>query len=131
MLGRDVCHTLSQTSHAFAALSRHELDITDADAMLSKMAWQKPDVVIHCAAYTNVNGAEANPGEALQVNANGARNVAHACRETGATMLYVSTDYVFEGTKGAPYEETDAINPLGVYGKSKAEGEAQVRQILP
>lgn len=82
-----------------------------------------PDVIIHAAAYTNVDKAEQESDMAMAVNADGTERVARAAYKVGARLIYISTDYVFDGTKGRPYEETDATNPLGAYGRSKREGE--------
>jgi dTDP-4-dehydrorhamnose reductase len=82
-----------------------------------------PDVIIHAAAYTNVDKAEQEPAMAMAVNADGTARVARAADKVGARLMYISTDYVFDGTKGRPYEEDDATNPLSAYGRSKREGE--------
>ena len=82
-----------------------------------------PDVIIHTAAYTNVDKAEQEPDIAMAVNADGTERVARAANRVGARLMYISTDYVFDGTKGRPYEENDATNPLSAYGRSKREGE--------
>jgi dTDP-4-dehydrorhamnose reductase len=82
-----------------------------------------PDVIIHAAAYTNVDKAEQEPDIAMAVNADGTARVARAADKVGARLIYISTDYVFDGTKGRPYEEGDATNPLSAYGRSKREGE--------
>jgi dTDP-4-dehydrorhamnose reductase len=87
--------------------------------------------VINCAAITDVDGCESAPDLAFAVNAQGPGHIAEACLKFGCSMLHMSTDYVFDGLKGASYREDDPINPLGVYAKSKAEGEARVREILP
>jgi dTDP-4-dehydrorhamnose reductase len=91
---------------------------------------RQPDLVIHLAAYTDVDGCEANPQLAEETNSTGARNVATACAQVGAAMLYVSTDYVFDGAKLGDYLEDDPPNPISVYGKSKWLGEQHVRAIL-
>lgn len=83
----------------------------------------RPDVVIHAAAYTDVEGAESEPDLAMAVNAEGTERVARACAEAGARLVYISTDYVFDGRKRQPYLEQDETNPLGAYGRSKLEGE--------
>ncbi|MBA2251741.1 MAG: dTDP-4-dehydrorhamnose reductase [Nitrospirales bacterium] len=82
-----------------------------------------PDVIIHTAAYTNVDKAEQEPDIAMAVNADGTERVARAADKVGARLIYISTDYVFDGTKDRPYEERDSTNPLGAYGRSKLEGE--------
>jgi len=90
----------------------------------------KPDAVIHCAAYTNVDGAEADADGAFKVNVIGSQNIAAGCLETGARLVYVSTDYVFDGAGSTQYREFDAVNPQTVYGRTKWQGEEIVRQIL-
>ncbi len=106
------------------APSSRKLDIRDGDAVESAFAAVRPDVVINAAAYTSVDRAEAEPELAWQVNADGAAHIAKACRAAGAYLVHLSTDYVFDGAKPAPYLETDATNPQGVYGRTKLEGEA-------
>ncbi len=106
-------------------------DILDEIAVRELTAEIAPDWVIHCAAYTNVDGCEKEPDKAFHLNADGARNVAKGAWGARAKMLYVSTDYVYDGRKGSPYVETDRTGPLNVYGKSKLKGEAEVLNILP
>lgn len=106
------------------------LDITDLEATKRAIAAAQPDVVINCAAYTNVDGAESDPDAAYRVNALGTWNLALACQDAGASMLHVSTDYVFDGAKGSPYDEYDAPNPQSVYGRSKYAGEQHLQQLL-
>jgi dTDP-4-dehydrorhamnose reductase len=108
-------------------LSREEtLDIRDEAAVHAAVHAFAPDVVVHAAAYTDVDGAEAHPEVAEAVNVRGTRNVVRAVRGTHTTLVYISSDYIFDGTKGAPYVESDAANPLGVYGRTKLEGEQAV-----
>src|SRR5438445_8994095 len=96
------------------------------DPMLGeKIAAQRPDVVIHTAAYTDVDGCERNPEIAFAVNAQGTRRVAEGAAKAGAKLLYLSTDYVFDGRKTVPYTERDPVNPLNVYGRSKLAGEEE------
>jgi dTDP-4-dehydrorhamnose reductase len=90
----------------------------------------RPDIVLHTAAYADVDGCEANQQLALDVNAMGTENVARACEEIGAKMVYYSTDYVFDGAKGSPYVETDPVSPTNVYGRSKLEGEKRLASLL-
>lgn len=106
------------------------LDITDGKAVSTLCREIRPDAVIHCAAYTNVDAAEADPDKAFKVNVVGARNIAAGCLETGARMIYVSTDYVFAGDGQIPYREFDKVDPQTVYGTTKWQGEEIVRQIL-
>jgi dTDP-4-dehydrorhamnose reductase len=102
---------------------REEADITDEAATRAASRGLVFDTVIHAAAYTNVDGAESEPARAMSVNRDGTRNVAALARERGAVFVYVSSDYVFDGTKGAPYVEEDPPHPLGVYGATKLAGE--------
>lgn len=112
------------------ALDVAQLDITDRGAVERCLLAEKPDAVINCAAYTNVNGCESNQQAAFAVNAVGARNLAMACEKTGAKLVHVSTDYVFpgEGTD-IPYSEYDLPAPQSVYGKTKWAGEEYVRTL--
>jgi dTDP-4-dehydrorhamnose reductase len=90
----------------------------------------RPEFVYHLAACTDVDGCEANPQLASEVNTQGTRNVAQSCAEVGAVLLYVSTDYVFDGSAERPYREDDATHPLSVYGQSKLGGEQHVQSLL-
>lgn len=108
------------------AYSRQELDIADINAVKRVFTETRPEIVLNCAAYTNVDGAETNIETAFQANAVGPENLAIVCREIGAKLVTVSTDYVFDGEKREPYIDTDTPNPLGVYAASKFEGEKLV-----
>jgi dTDP-4-dehydrorhamnose reductase len=114
-----------------AALDQAALDVTDVAAVRRAVEHHAPDAVVNAAAYTAVDRAEAEPDRAFAVNRDGAANLAAACAEAGLPLLHVSTDYVFDGAKGAPYTEEDAPHPLGVYGQSKWEGEEAIRAALP
>jgi dTDP-4-dehydrorhamnose reductase len=111
------------------ALGRPELDIADEVSVTRAVAHLDVDVLVNAAAYTAVERAEAEEGAAFAVNANGAGLVARACARRGIPIIQVSTDYVFDGEKLAPYVETDATGPVSVYGRSKAEGECQVARL--
>ena len=104
------------------------LDITDKAAVESYMEENRPDIVINCAAYTNVDGCESNQDTAFMVNGIGSRNLAIACENVGAKLVHVSTDYVFKGDEPTPRREYDVTNPISVYGKTKNAGEEFVRQ---
>ena len=104
------------------------LDITDKAACEKYIAETAPDVVINCAAYTNVDGCESHQDDAFKVNAIGPRNLAIACEKIGAKLVHVSTDYVFKGDEATPRREYDLTNPVSVYGKTKNAGEEFVRQ---
>ncbi|MGE6699051.1 dTDP-4-dehydrorhamnose reductase [Hyphomonas sp. NPDC076900] len=112
-------------------LGRPELDIRDADQIARVVDDVAPDLVINAAAYTAVDQAESEPDEARLVNAAAAGALAQAAAARGAPILHLSTDYVFNGEKPDPYLETDAVNPLGVYGQSKLEGEQRVAESNP
>ena len=105
-----------------------ELDITDKAATEAFIAQHNPDIVINCAAYTNVDGCESNQDTAFMVNAIGSRNLAIACENTGAKLVHVSTDYVFRGDEPTPRREYDMPWPISAYGKTKYAGEQFVRQ---
>ena len=102
------------------------LDIRDADAVRAAVRGFEPDVILHTAAYTDVDGAEAQAELAEAVNVQGTRNIVNAVRGTHTAVVYFSTDYVFDGRKGAPYVESDATHPLSVYGRTKLQGEQAV-----
>ena len=104
------------------------LDITDVDAVLKLVRAEKPDVIINCAAHTNVDKCEEQWDLAYKINAIGPRNLSIAATEADAKMIHVSTDYVFEGNGTRPYTEFDAPNPVSAYGKTKLEGENFVRE---
>ncbi len=108
-----------------------DFDITDLESTRSGVAEANPDVVLHCAAWTDVDGAEAAEDEALAVNAGGAGNIAAACAEIGARLVCISTDFVFDGTGTEPYVEEDPVAPVGAYGRTKLEGERRVQAANP
>jgi dTDP-4-dehydrorhamnose reductase len=132
MLGLDVQVVLALAgvdAKAVTALKRADLDITDADAV--REAVRGHDVVVNCAAYTAVDDAETHEAQAFSVNAVGAANVAIACRETGARLVHISTDYVFAGDATEPYAEDAPLSPISAYGRSKAAGEWAVQAHCP
>lgn len=110
-------------------LNRPEYDIT-ATSVVGQIAALEPELVIHCAAMTDVDGCELNPAAAYRVNALGTQNVALACQRCGAALVYISTDYIFDGQKREPYLEFDLPNPLSIYGASKLAGERYVKMLL-
>lgn len=128
MLARDLLSTLGQRLPAANLLTfpRSDLDITDRQAVHDRLRQIGPSVVINCAAYTDVDGCEANVDQAHRVNGVGPGLVGQACNAAGALLLHYSTDFVFDGSKHEPYHEYDATNPLSHYGKSKLEGEQAV-----
>ncbi|HEX5610228.1 MAG TPA: dTDP-4-dehydrorhamnose reductase [Solirubrobacterales bacterium] len=123
MLGRDVMLAAGNAGHDVVGFGRAELDVTDAAALKRRLDLERPDVVINCAAWTDVDGAEESEQAAFAVNGTGAGAVAAAAAEVGAGVVYVSTDYVFDGAKGAPYVESDQPAPLSAYGRTKLAGE--------
>ena len=123
MLGRDVVLSAGNAGHDVVGLARTALDVTDGDAVEAKLLSERPDVVVNCAAWTDVDGAESAEEEALAVNGSAAGSVAAAAAKIGAAVVYVSSDYVFDGSKGAPYVETDQTAPLSAYGRTKLAGE--------
>src|SRR5450755_644927 len=128
MLGHDVTGAAQDAGHDVIALAHSDLDITDRDAVGSVLAGAGAEVVVNCAAWTDVDGAEQTPDAAHAVNGAGAGNVAHAAAQSGAWTIHVSTDYVFDGTKRTPYVESDPVAPISAYGRSKLEGELAVRE---
>lgn len=131
MLGRDVVLAAEAAGHAVTALDRTALDVTDARATVRTVADAAPATVVNCAAFTNVDGAEAQRDEAMLVNAGGAGNVAAAAAAVGASVLYISSDYVFDGTKTSPYVESDPTGPASAYGASKLAGETETAGANP
>jgi dTDP-4-dehydrorhamnose reductase len=126
MLGQAVAAAATRLGHAVVALSRVELDVTDANHVRRVIVAAEPRAVINCAAWTDVDGAETAEAAATAVNGAGAGNVARAAGETGARVVHVSTDYVFDGTKSTPWVESDPVGPIGAYGRSKLAGEEEV-----
>lgn len=129
-LGYDVERELERRGIEHLGTSSRELDITDRAAVEHLMQSYRPDAVVHCAAYTKVDLAEDEPERCWAVNADGTRNLAAACREIDAKLLYISTDYVFPGT-GEQFRRTDdPVSPVNTYGRSKLAGELAVQSLL-
>ncbi len=131
MLGTDLTQALRGDGIDTVGLDLDDIDIAQADQVMETIETFRPGIVLNTAALTDVDGCETRVEEAFDVNAGGPENLARACARTGAFLVHISTDYVFDGRKGSPYLEDEPINPLGVYGGSKAEGEVRVRQHLP
>lgn len=129
-LGQDVVKELERKGHEAVGVDRHQLDITDAGAVHSMITDVKPDAILHCAAYTNVDKAEEDREAAYNVNAVGSENLAKAAADNHSKLLYVSTDYVFDGSATEPYEVDHPTKPLGVYGETKLAGEEMVQKHL-
>jgi dTDP-4-dehydrorhamnose reductase len=123
MLGQDAVEAIARRRHAVYDLTRAELDVTDTAAVEDAIDEIRPDVVVNCAAWTDVDGAEANEAAAMRVNDSAAGMVAAAAGAHGAAVVYISSDYVFDGTKGTPYVESDLPAALSAYGRSKQGGE--------
>jgi dTDP-4-dehydrorhamnose reductase len=130
MLARDLCSMLSDRSHHVAGFDLPEVDICRQESVDSCLGASKPDIVINCAAYTNVDRAESEAGAAYAVNRDGAMHIAKTCRSIRVPMIHISTDYVFDGSASKPYREDESVSPLGVYGLSKWEGEDAVRSTI-
>ncbi len=129
MLGRDVLRVLAAAGLEATALTRAELDVTDPAAVAA--AVRGHDTVVNCAAWTDVDGAEADEAAATAVNGAAVRHLAAACAASGARLLHVSTDYVFPGDGTEPYAEDAPTAPVNAYGRSKLAGEQAVRELLP
>lgn len=129
-LGYDVCKVLTARGIENKGVDLADFDITDADATHAYITDYRPDAVIHCSAWTAVDKAEDELEKVRAVNAGGPRNIAEACREIGAKMLYISTDYVFPGVGERFYEPEDPTGPLGAYGQTKLDGELAVQELL-
>jgi dTDP-4-dehydrorhamnose reductase len=129
MLGQAVATAASRLGHDVVALSRAELDITDGDHTRRVITAAEPRAVVNCAAWTDVDRAETAEAAATAVNGAGAGNVARSAADVGARLIHVSTDYVFDGSKGEPWVESDPVAPIGAYGRSKLAGEQAVAEI--
>ncbi len=144
MLGRDLVEALSKEHELFGidvkdpgsriwdlgSMEYIKSDITSKEEIIKNICEAKPEIVIHAAAYTDVDGCEENEDLVYRINGTGTQNVALACKECKAVMAYISTDFVFDGEKKEPYLESDEPNPLSVYGKSKLEGEKHISLLL-
>lgn len=131
MLGHDVGLAASRRGHETVALSRRELDVRDARAVGAVIAESAPRVVINCAAWTDVDGAETEYEAALAVNGAGPENVGRAAAAAGAWTIHISTDYVFDGRHAEPYRESDETSPMSAYGRSKLAGERALAIAAP
>jgi dTDP-4-dehydrorhamnose reductase len=128
MLGTDLS-ALIRERHELHPIDIEEVDITDGPATMALIEKIRPDAIIHTAAYTDVDGCESHVDQAFQVNGEGTRHVAEGAHRSGASMLYVSTDYVFDGKSASPYRVEDEPRPMSVYGKSKLRGEVYTREL--
>jgi dTDP-4-dehydrorhamnose reductase len=131
MLGQDLAAAAKGAGHDVVAFARAELDIANGTAVTDAIRGAGADVVVNCAAWTDVDGAERDEDGALAVNGAGAGNVARAASAYGGWTIHLSSDYVFDGTKRSPYLESDAVRPLSSYGRSKLAGEREVAAEAP
>jgi dTDP-4-dehydrorhamnose reductase len=129
LLGKALMHEWRED--AVTGLSSRDADICDANRVLQVVRDTRPDCIVLAAAYTDVDGCETKPEHAFGVNRDGALNVVKAAKQYGAQLLFISTDYVFDGTKRTPYEIEDTRNPQSVYGKTKAEAEIKLLELMP
>jgi dTDP-4-dehydrorhamnose reductase len=129
LLGQDLVQELK--AERLTALSSKDADLRDHSRIREVIRDSRPDWIFLSAAYTDVDGCEINRDLAFAVNCEGAVNVAEAAREAGSRLMFLSTDYVFDGTKGSPYQTSDARKPINVYGESKACAEERLLEILP
>jgi dTDP-4-dehydrorhamnose reductase len=142
MLGADLSRELEQDYELYGidirraqvtgrgARRYYPCDVTDGKALEDIIGKIGPDAVIHAAAWTDVDGCELEPEKAYKINGEGTKNAAQACKRYGAALIYISTDFVFDGKKTKPYKETDRPNPISAYGASKLKGEEAVRKTL-
>jgi len=140
MLGVDLSHELYHDHKVFGAdiLRRspsaicgfYKLDIIKKQNVLAVIKNLNPDIVIHAAAWADVDGCEHDPKKAYRINSEGTKNVALACKAIGATLIYISTDFVFKGNRKTPYKETDKTDPLSIYADSKLKGESAIKRAL-
>jgi len=131
MLGQDVLRAAAAANHEVVALGHDELDVRRGRLVREAIGREEPHAVINCAAWSDVDGAEADEAAATEVNGAAAGALAAAAVEVGASIVHPSTDYVFDGTKREPYVESDPVNPINAYGRSKLAGEHAVAEANP
>lgn len=130
-LGSDVVNELTRCGHEAIGVDISELDITDAEQVVKVIGRERPDAVIHCAAWTAVDSAEDNESKVFAVNASGTENIARSCKALGCKMMYISTDYVYGDYSDIPWNpDVERFEPTNVYGRSKLEGEYAVKKLL-
>ncbi|MCK5480049.1 MAG: sugar nucleotide-binding protein, partial [Gammaproteobacteria bacterium] len=130
-LGYEVVREFAQLGNEVFAPTRQQMNLENPGEVASAIRSYEADWVINCAAYTQVDKAESEPGKAFTVNRDSPAALAKSVADYGGRLLQISTDFIFDGTKTAPYSEHDKANPLGVYGQSKLEGELAVLDALP
>lgn len=130
MLGQELCDVLDEKNIDYVGVGSKNLDITDKDSVNNFFEKYKPTIVFDCAAYTNVDGAEEEPGKTTNelVNHLGTKNIAEATEMVNGTLVYVSSDYVFDGTNESEYQENAETNPKNEYGRAKLAGESEIRK---
>lgn len=128
MLGQDLCPTLSDNGYDVIETDKDSFDITKPDMVENFISKKTPDIIIHCAAYTNVDGAEEDFMTAELINVKGTENLAKVCAKNNVPLVYISTDYVFDGEKNTPYTTDDEPNPINIYGKTKLGGEEVIKK---
>jgi dTDP-4-dehydrorhamnose reductase len=131
LLGQDLVPAVKAHGADLTAHSSRDADLRDAARVRQVIRESRPDWIILAAAYTDVDGCESNRDLAFAVNCEGAVNVAQAARTVGSRLMFLSTDYVFDGTKNSPYETNDPRNPIQIYGESKARAEKRLQEIIP
>ncbi|MCS8563951.1 dTDP-4-dehydrorhamnose reductase [Pediococcus pentosaceus] len=131
-LGTELRNLFDKNNIKYVATDSKELDITNKESVMEYFVENSPKYVYHCAAYTAVDNAEEEPGKSINqtVNVNGTENIAEAAEKVGATLIYISTDYVFDGNNEEMYTENDRPNPKNEYGRAKLEGEEAVANIM-
>ncbi|HME34285.1 MAG TPA: dTDP-4-dehydrorhamnose reductase [Candidatus Sulfotelmatobacter sp.] len=129
-LGSDVATAFAKHGDEVVPLTHADIELSNLDSVSTRLQELRPQVVVNTAAMHHVEKCEQEPDKAFAVNGLGSRNLALVARDIGATLMHVSTDYVFDGAKGSPYEESDAPNPLNVYGNTKLSGEYFVRNTV-
>lgn len=128
MLGQDLSAVLEDEGFEVIETDKDNLDITDFESAKKVINDYNPDVIIHCAAYTNVDGAEVDLETAALINVKGTENIAKVCAQKDITLVYISTDYVFDGEKKEPYLPSDKTNPINNYGQTKLDGEKAIQK---
>lgn len=127
-LGYDIIRELQKRNYnEYLGVGKEEMDITNEESVMKTITEYKPDIIFHCAAYTAVDRAEDCKEEAYAVNVEGTKNIVNGAKKVNAKIIYISTDYVFDGTKEGLYEIEDPVNPQSIYGKTKLEGENLVK----
>ena len=130
ILGTAVCEELEKNNIQYIAVDKKDFDITDKEKTIQEIEKITPDVVIHCAAYTKVDMAEVEQEECQKINVDGTNNIVQACKKINCTLLFVSSDYIFDGEKEGFYEIDDSPNPISFYGKTKLDAEAIIKSTL-